>query len=148
MDTNDLHYWVLWDVVNILAPIVLTPLAMLIVCAGRSADPRYAENGHVMTVIKDGQMGFVTVPMAAAMVMEMLGRTLTVDMAFAVLGLAGCAIGGAFVAALGAVYTADRKSAPAGILKQLRYYAFMWLSLLFVTGASVVTHYARWHLLK
>lgn len=145
--TTDPLFWVLWDTVNIAVPVLLTPLAMLIVSAGRSTDPRYAQNGHVMTVVKDGQMGFVTVSMAAATVMDMLGKTLTVSMVLVALTLAGCAIAGAFVAALGAIYTIDRNAAPRGRMAWMRHYALMWISFTFVALSAAATHYARWHLI-
>ncbi|MGF6545783.1 hypothetical protein [Paraburkholderia youngii] len=152
MDTNAPHFWILWDIVNIFAPILLTPAAMLLVVAGKSDDQRYKDNGHLMTVLKDGQMGFVAVTMALAMVMEILGKQIDADMGIALVTLVTCAIGGAFVAALGAVYTTERKGAPKlfgkTLFQHLRYYSYMWLSFVFVGLASGVTHYTRWHLIK
>jgi hypothetical protein len=145
--TSDPLFWVLWDIVNIAVPILLIPLAMLIVCSVRSADPRYAENGHVLTVVKDGQMGFVTVSMAAATAMEMLGKTLTVTMLLAMLGLVAFAFAGALVAAIGALYTVDRCASPRGGLSRMRHYALMWASFIFAASSAAITHYARWHLI-
>jgi hypothetical protein len=145
---SDPLFWVLWDIVNIAVPVFLVPLAMLIVSAVQSSDFRYTENGHVMTVVKDGQMGFVTVSMASATVMDMLGKTLTVSMLLVMLTLAACVFTGSFVAAFGALYTVDRHTAPRGRLARMRHYVLMWISFVCVGISASATHYARWHLIS
>jgi hypothetical protein len=141
---NNANYWILWDLINIILPILIAPLFMGIVVLTKSTDPRFVENGHMLTVIKDGQMGFVAVVLAPVMGMEMVGKSFSLPLAFCVLALFLCALFGGFIAALGAVYTTDRKASPAGWFAKLNHYGVMWLSLVILAIAAGATHYARW----
>lgn len=141
------NFWILWDVVNIGLPLVLTPLLFAVVISFRTTDPRYDENASPVTVFKDGQLGFVTIPMAIALMMDMIGKVLSIELLLCWVVLLLCGLFGSLIAALGCVYTTDRKKAPQGLLKKIRFYKIMWLSVVFAGGTAAATHYARWHLL-
>lgn len=137
------HYWILWDAVNLAMPTFLTPVLMGLVCLFRTSDPRYQENGHVLTVLKDGQMGFVSLAIAPIMAMEMLGRETSVDLILCQLAIGVTSVFGALLAAFGSIYTTPRTKP----FWSVSHYTNMWVSFAALAVSLGIAHYARWHVL-
>lgn len=142
------NWLTLWDFVNIALPIIVPFVGMALIMCMRTDDARHAENARLVVTIKDGQLGYIAVVMALAMIYDLAGKTMTPAAVVACITGAAAVALGTIVAAHGAVYTTSLDTAGKNFLQRIKHFAAMWVSVLVTIGAAMLFHHSHHYLVE